>query len=251
LTGLLTELDAVDSTGDREVRHVRKELVKRIECESEKLESLKNEAWRWVVLSMPATSEELTKTVESEETKKTQAVTVPDAEMGPLVTAEVVAEVEKLHRVEGEDFTTSNAYAEGSYKVALNKGADREPMEDVAAYANEVPGEFNGISSSVNYSKDAPLVLAESEVLEAVAEELLVVASKSNNTSYPPRRASEPITPLCHTLRLPGMLANCHLLPQLRIFPPWCQLQRRPMQIHWACPLGILCHYGHDLTVTD
>ncbi|KAG8737276.1 hypothetical protein FRC10_008381 [Ceratobasidium sp. 414] len=46
LTGLLTQLDAVESYGDEEVRKARKEAVKRIEKELAELDERKMEEWR-------------------------------------------------------------------------------------------------------------------------------------------------------------------------------------------------------------
>ncbi|CAE6522471.1 unnamed protein product [Rhizoctonia solani] len=46
LTGLLTRLDAVESYGDDGVRRARKEAVKTIEQELERLDEMKAEAWR-------------------------------------------------------------------------------------------------------------------------------------------------------------------------------------------------------------
>ncbi|KAF8316302.1 hypothetical protein DL93DRAFT_766526 [Clavulina sp. PMI_390] len=45
LTSLLTDLDAVDSQGDEDVRHARKELVKRVEAALESLDAVKAAAW--------------------------------------------------------------------------------------------------------------------------------------------------------------------------------------------------------------
>ncbi|KAG8690236.1 hypothetical protein FRC11_013016 [Ceratobasidium sp. 423] len=46
LTGLLTQLDAVESYGDGEVRKARKEAVKTIERELERLDGMRAEAWQ-------------------------------------------------------------------------------------------------------------------------------------------------------------------------------------------------------------
>ncbi|CAE6509049.1 unnamed protein product [Rhizoctonia solani] len=46
LTGLLTRLDAVESYGDEGVRRARKEAVKTIEKELERLDKMKAEAWK-------------------------------------------------------------------------------------------------------------------------------------------------------------------------------------------------------------
>jgi len=85
LVGLLTELDAVDSAGDDEVRHARKEVVNRIERELEKVETLKNEAWQRVISSV---LKEFAKAVESAAAPDA----FPVAEAGAGANSEVVSQ---------------------------------------------------------------------------------------------------------------------------------------------------------------
>ncbi|CAE6505449.1 unnamed protein product [Rhizoctonia solani] len=57
LTGLLTQLDAVESYGDDGVRKARKEAVKSIEKELERLDGMKAEAWKRATEPEPEVSE--------------------------------------------------------------------------------------------------------------------------------------------------------------------------------------------------
>ncbi|KAG8679447.1 hypothetical protein FRC11_003722, partial [Ceratobasidium sp. 423] len=53
LTGLLTQLDGVESYGDSGVRKARKEAVKTIEKELERLDGMKAEAWKCITEPKP------------------------------------------------------------------------------------------------------------------------------------------------------------------------------------------------------
>jgi len=57
LTGLLTELDAVESDGDEAIRRVRKGLVSRIETELADLERNKDDAWKLISSTSSAKSD--------------------------------------------------------------------------------------------------------------------------------------------------------------------------------------------------
>ncbi|KAF8596007.1 hypothetical protein BDV93DRAFT_80133 [Ceratobasidium sp. AG-I] len=59
LTGLLTQLDAVESYGDEDVRKARKDAVKAIEKELEELDGKKAEAWRRMTGHEEAVGEEV------------------------------------------------------------------------------------------------------------------------------------------------------------------------------------------------
>ncbi|CAE6467888.1 unnamed protein product [Rhizoctonia solani] len=75
LTGLLTKLDAVESYGDGEVRRTRKEAVKTIERELERLDGMKVDVWNRV--NVPQAEAE----VSTKESGKTEVAT---AEVDPL-----------------------------------------------------------------------------------------------------------------------------------------------------------------------
>ncbi|KAF8607916.1 hypothetical protein BDV93DRAFT_519904 [Ceratobasidium sp. AG-I] len=86
LTGLLTELDAVESFGDDHVRDVRRGLVRRVEAELEGLEERKREMWRRsvgevevpvVVESVPAPVESVEVPVESAPAPVVESTPVP------------------------------------------------------------------------------------------------------------------------------------------------------------------------------
>ncbi|KAJ1302143.1 hypothetical protein OPQ81_000971 [Rhizoctonia solani] len=65
LTGLLTQLDAVESYGDDGVRKARKEAVKTIEKELERLDGMKAEAWNRVNAPQPETNTAEAATIEA------------------------------------------------------------------------------------------------------------------------------------------------------------------------------------------
>jgi hypothetical protein len=58
LAALLTELDAVESDGDEDIRRVRKGLVSRVESELADLERKKDDAWKRISGTWPAKSEQ-------------------------------------------------------------------------------------------------------------------------------------------------------------------------------------------------
>ncbi|KAF8596009.1 hypothetical protein BDV93DRAFT_528324 [Ceratobasidium sp. AG-I] len=67
LTGLLTQLDAVESYGDGNVRKARKEAVKEVERELEELDGKKAETWRRVFGSEEAAEEVVEDSAPAEE----------------------------------------------------------------------------------------------------------------------------------------------------------------------------------------
>ncbi|KEP49495.1 BAG domain protein [Rhizoctonia solani 123E] len=78
LTGLLTQLDAVESYGDDGVRRARKEAVKAIEKELGRLDGMKAEVWRRINEPEPEVSESVVPGTETE--VDPASVPLPDEE---------------------------------------------------------------------------------------------------------------------------------------------------------------------------
>ncbi|KAG9076358.1 hypothetical protein FS749_011883 [Ceratobasidium sp. UAMH 11750] len=88
LTGLLTELDAVESFGDEHVRDVRRTLARAVEAELEALEQKKREAWRKQQDAALAPAVESTPAPAPALVESTPAAPVVEPEPTPVVESE-------------------------------------------------------------------------------------------------------------------------------------------------------------------
>lgn len=177
LTSLLTDLDAVESFGDDEVRHARKEMVKRIEHALVVLESEKEEAWR-VFRGLPAASEPPTAApavdVAEEESKavdeEVEGYVIPEAAQP------VVEEAEAAIAVEAEVADTVST---------------EEPVAEVDSVVDDVADEApaDDVPVEETIEQDEQSTLVESEP---------TTSSYPPSTSYPPApvsRSSFPPSP--------------------------------------------------------
>ena len=187
LTGLLTELDAVDSAGDEEVRHARRELVKRIERELEKLETLRKEAWQRVVSSLVSQ-------------QSAEAPKEPVTNLAPVAAANTEAEVvpEPVEEVEAgtEGYVIPPVGGHEVVQTAPKSDAEDGTTKTVPASEDAAPDqdkELNELTAALGVSEDAPAVPTSIDDQVSAAEKPV---QTEGSDSHSLRRASEPTASL-------------------------------------------------------
>jgi len=165
LTGLLTQLDAVESFGDEEVRKARKEAVRRIERELEDLDGRKLEEWKRQ--SAPAIEPEVESQLEADgplaevdpsqvplpqeredeqmeeaasESPVAVLATTPSPSHSPLALPPMAAEINQKSLTEASASETSDSEAEEYVNVDfISETSIDEENEEVEGASNLVP----------------------------------------------------------------------------------------------------------------
>ena len=162
LNAFLTDLDAVDSAGDENVREKRRDVVERIEAKLVEVDEKKRAAWEKVRPSMPAPAEAAA--VKAEEEVKGYDIEVP-AE----VEAKVLDEVEAVAKKASEP----TAVPEPSAAVAAEEKAEVEAPSTPEPVATPAPSSSSYLPAPAASTSSYP---------------------PASTSSYPPASSSYPPT---------------------------------------------------------
>ncbi|CAE6417012.1 hypothetical protein ACGC1H_002208 [Rhizoctonia solani] len=164
LTGLLTRLDAVESYGDDGVRRARKEAVKAIEKELERLDGMKAEAWRRINEPEPEPEPEVSESVvPSTETEVDPAsIPLPDEDEEMEASGTTGSEI-------SESFTTNQSSVleeplvpadSKQSEPATSSGTEHSTSLEQSTDTNPAPASTLSIlDTGITVSDDAALVI--------------------------------------------------------------------------------------------
>ena len=177
----------MDSAGDEEARHARRELVKRIERELEKLETWRKEAWQRVVSSLVSQ-------------QSAEAPEEPGTNLAPVAAANTEAEVvpDPVEEVEAgtEGYGIPPVGGHEVVQTAPKSDTEDGTTKTVPASEDAAPDqdkELNEPTAALGVSEDAPAVPTSIDDQVSAAEKPV---QTEGSDSHSLRRASEPTTSL-------------------------------------------------------